>query len=39
VTGVDLTGDSPILMLGNRPLVLTDVTQIKDPAADTAAAQ
>lgn len=39
VTGVDLTGDDPILMLGNRPLVLTDVTQIKEAAADTAASQ
>ena len=36
VTGVDLTGDEPILLLGSRRLVLTDVTSIKEPAADAA---
>lgn len=33
VTGVDLTGDEPILLLGARRLVLTDVTSIKEPPA------
>jgi flagellar basal-body rod modification protein FlgD len=32
VTGVDLTGDEPVLLLGSRRLVLTDVTSIKEPA-------
>jgi flagellar basal-body rod modification protein FlgD len=36
VTGVDLTGDEPILLLGSRRLVLTDVTSIKEPLADAA---
>lgn len=36
VTGVDLTGDEPILLLGSRRLVLTDVTAIKEPAANAA---
>ncbi len=36
VTGVDLTGDEPILLLGGRRLVLTDVTEIKEPAATAA---
>ena len=35
VTGVDLTGEEPTLLLGNRPLVLADVTQIKQPAASS----
>lgn len=34
VTGVDLTADSPVLLLGSRRLVLADVTAIKEaPAA------
>jgi flagellar basal-body rod modification protein FlgD len=36
VTGVDLTGDTPVLLLGKRQLVLADVTEIKEAAADTA---
>lgn len=36
VTGVDLTGDEPILLLGSRRLVLTDVTSIKEPTAEAA---
>lgn len=36
VTGVDLTGDEPILLLGARRLVLTDVTSIKEPDAEAA---
>jgi flagellar basal-body rod modification protein FlgD len=35
VTGVDLTGDEPTLLLGDIPLVLTDVTQITQPAASS----
>jgi flagellar basal-body rod modification protein FlgD len=37
VTGVDLTHDTPVLLLGRRRLVLADVTEIKEIAADTAA--
>jgi hypothetical protein len=33
VTGVDLTGDTPALMLGGRPLALTDVTQINEASS------
>jgi flagellar basal-body rod modification protein FlgD len=36
VTGVDLTGDAPTLLLGGRPLGLGDVTAISE-AADPAA--
>ena len=36
VTGVDLTGDEPVLLLGGRRLVLTDVTSIKEPAGTSA---
>jgi flagellar basal-body rod modification protein FlgD len=32
VTGVDLTGDTPTLLLGDRKLVLADVTEVKEPA-------
>lgn len=32
VTGVDLTGGTPVLLLGERPLVLADVTEIKEAA-------
>jgi flagellar basal-body rod modification protein FlgD len=34
VTGVDLTGASPVLLLGDRPLLLTDVTEIKEIAPE-----
>ena len=37
VTGVDLTQASPVLLLGDRQLLLTDVTAIKEAAADSAA--
>jgi flagellar basal-body rod modification protein FlgD len=37
VTGVDLTHDTPVLLLGRRRLVLADVMEIKEIAADTAA--
>jgi flagellar basal-body rod modification protein FlgD len=37
VTGVDLTGTTPVLLLGERELLLTDVTEIKEAAADAAA--
>ena len=33
VTGVDLTGESPVLLLGARRLVLTDVDEVKQHAA------
>jgi flagellar basal-body rod modification protein FlgD len=32
VTGVDLTGDAPTLLLGGRRLGLGDVTTIRQPA-------
>ena len=32
VTGVDLTGATPVLLLGDRKLALTDVTEIKEAA-------
>lgn len=35
VTGVDLTSSAPILQLGDRKLLLTDVTEIKEIASDT----
>ena len=35
VTGVDLTGSKPTLLLGDRKLVLEDVTEIKEASADT----
>jgi flagellar basal-body rod modification protein FlgD len=38
VTGVDLTGDEPILLLGARRLVLTDVTSIEEPAGSDGSA-
>jgi flagellar basal-body rod modification protein FlgD len=34
VTGVDMTTETPILLLGDRKLVLTDVTEIKEAAAN-----
>ncbi len=37
VTGVDLTGDEPVLLLGDLPLVLSDVIEIKESAAATGA--
>ena len=37
VTGVDLTQESPVLLLGERQLLLTDVTEIKEAAAAPAA--
>ena len=37
VTGVDLTGSAPTLLLGERRLLLTDVTEIKEAAADPGA--
>jgi flagellar basal-body rod modification protein FlgD len=33
VTGVDLTADAPVLLLGERRLVLADVTEIKEAPA------
>jgi flagellar basal-body rod modification protein FlgD len=36
VTGVDLTGDSPVLLLGDRRMLATSITEIKEAAADTA---
>ena len=36
VTGVDLTSNTPVLLLGERKLVLADVTEIKEAAADSA---
>ena len=36
VTGVDLTSTTPVLLLGERKLVLADVTEIKEAAADSA---
>ncbi len=33
VTGVDLTSETPILLLGDRMLLFTDVTEIKEVAA------
>jgi flagellar basal-body rod modification protein FlgD len=36
VTGVDLTGDAPTLLLGGRRLALTDVTAIREAAAEAA---
>lgn len=39
VTGVDLAGDTPTLLLGDVPLTLADVTRITEtPAAEDAAA-
>ena len=35
VTGVDLTGSKPTLYLGDRKLLLEDVTKIKEASADT----
>lgn len=35
VTGVDLTSTTPTLLLGERRLVLADVTEIKESTADT----
>lgn len=37
VTGVDLTGKTPVLLLGERRLVLADVTRIKEIPIDSAA--
>lgn len=37
VTGVDLTQETPVLLLGDRQLLLTDVTAIKETAAEPAA--
>lgn len=37
VTGVDLTGDSPTLLLGDRRLAVTDVTEIQESASATGA--
>jgi flagellar basal-body rod modification protein FlgD len=37
VTGVDLTSSTPILLLGDRKLVLADVTEIKEIAPDAGA--
>jgi flagellar basal-body rod modification protein FlgD len=37
VTGVDLTGSTPILLLGDRALLASDVTEIKEIAADSGA--
>jgi flagellar basal-body rod modification protein FlgD len=37
VTGIDLAGDAPVLLLGDRRLALADVTQIREPAAEPAA--
>jgi flagellar basal-body rod modification protein FlgD len=36
VTGVDLTGDSPVLLLGDRRMLATSITEIKEASADTA---
>ena len=36
VTGVDLTNTTPVLLLGERKLVLTDVTEIKEAVANAA---
>jgi flagellar basal-body rod modification protein FlgD len=36
VTGVDLTGATPVLLLGQRKLVLTDVTEIREAVANAA---
>ena len=36
VTGVDLTNATPVLLLGERKLVLTDVTKIKEAVANAA---
>jgi flagellar basal-body rod modification protein FlgD len=36
VTGVDLTGAAPVLLLGDRQLLVTDVTEIKEIAPDGA---
>jgi hypothetical protein len=36
VTGVDLTGAAPVLLLGDRQLLLTDVTEIKEIAPEGA---
>jgi len=36
VTGVDLTNPTPVLLLGERKLVLTDVTEIKEAVANAA---
>ena len=36
VTGVDLTNTTPVLLLGERKLVLTDVTKIKEAVANAA---
>jgi len=32
VTGVDLSGKTPTLIIGSRRIVLTDVTQVQEPA-------
>jgi hypothetical protein len=37
VTGVDLTGSAPTLLLGERRLLLVDVTAIEEAAAEPAA--
>ncbi len=37
VTGVDLTGSTPTLLLGDRQLVATDVTEIKEIASNLGA--
>lgn len=35
VTGVDLAGDTPVLLIGDRRLALTDVRQVQDHAPTT----
>jgi flagellar basal-body rod modification protein FlgD len=37
VTGIDLTGQTPVLLLGSRKLVLADVTEITEIADEPAA--
>jgi len=33
VTGIDLSGNTPVLLIGESRLALTDVRQVKEPQA------